>query len=96
MSPDMEDEFGHNPTVYSSRAEMEYVESGKWYDDLEKSEKPDGCWNCINFDASREACTLNWNNMDESYYRPDIDDKPNDYFCEYWEEDQDAEPMEEQ
>lgn len=55
---------------------------------------PSGCWNCLNYDWKHEACTTNWNNMDESYYRPDIDDKPNDYFCENWEEDPDAEPME--
>lgn len=56
----------------------------------------DGCWNCLSYDWKHEACITNWNNSDESYYRHGIDDKPYDYFCEYWEEDPDAEPMEEQ
>ena len=44
----------------------------------------DGCWNCINFDSKREACTLNWNNMDESNYIPDRDDrKPCDCCNDY-------------
>lgn len=71
------------------------------YDDIRKAEKeaekplpftdpPDGCWNCQNFDWNHEACTTNWNNMDESYYNPDCDDRNPDDHCEYWELNPDA------
>ena len=53
--------------------------------------KRDGCWNCLNFDWTPEACTTNWNNMDESYYNPDIDDRNPDDWCEVWEHDECAE-----
>ena len=53
--------------------------------------KRDGCWNCLNFDWTHEACTTNWNNMDESYYNPDIDDRNPDDWCEVWEHDECAE-----
>ena len=93
MFSEMEDKYGHNPTVYNSRDEMEYVESGKWYADLEKAEKPSsGCWNCMNFDWKHEACTLNWNNMDEFYYNPDTDDRELTDYCGEWEEDPEADP----
>ena len=52
----------------------------------------DGCWNCINFDWKHEACTLNWNNLDESYYNPDMDDRELTDHCEEWENDPDADP----
>ena len=53
---------------------------------------PNGCWNCRNFDWKHEACTLNWNNMDESYYNPDIDDRePTDY-CDDHDPDPDVDP----
>ena len=54
------------------------------------TDPPDGCWNCMNFDWNREACTTNWNNMDESYYNPDIDDRKPEDHCEYWELNPDA------
>lgn len=55
------------------------------------SDPPDGCWNCLNFDLKKEACTVNWNNLDESYYNPACDDrKPTDY-CENHETDEEAE-----
>ena len=54
------------------------------------TDPPDGCWNCQNFDWRREACTTNWNNMDESYYNPDIDDRKPEDHCEYWELNPDA------
>ena len=91
MSDDTFDQGGHNPTVYLSAYEaMMYDKHGE---PEPKTEKPaDGCWNCINFDWKHEACTVNWNNMDESYYNPDIDDrKPTDY-CEYHDEDPDVDP----
>ena len=94
-APMTEDAFKgyHNPTVYNDRAEMKYYESGEWIQDLEKREKPaNGCWNCRNFDWTREACTTNWNNMDESYYNPDIDDRePTDY-CDDHDLDPDVKP----
>ena len=84
-APMADDPFDvHNPTVYLCRAEMKAA-------DL--PEKPeDGCWNCMNFDWKREACTLNWNNMDESYYNPDADDRKLTDHCEYHETDPDVDP----
>lgn len=83
------DDNGHNPTVYLDSAEMRAVESGLPFDDP----KPDnGCWNCMNFDWNHEACTVNWNNMDESYYNPDADDRKLTDYCEYHEIDPDADP----
>ena len=80
---------GHNPTVYSSRAEERAIESGLPFTDPGPD---DGCWNCMNFDWTREACTLNWNNMDESYYNPDIDDRDLTDWREYNETDPEADP----
>ena len=61
---------GHNPTVY-----LNAYEAKQWdkYGEPEPKEKPaDGCWNCMNFDWKHEACTSNWNNLDESYYNPEL------------------------
>ena len=80
---------GHNPTVYNSRAEERAIESGLPFTDPGPD---DGCWNCMNFDWNREACTLNWNNMDESYYNPDIDDRELTDWCEYHDTDPDVDP----
>ena len=80
---------GHNPTIYSSYAEMIAAEKEM---DLPFTDPPDGCWNCMNFDWKHEACTLNWNNLDESYYNPDCDDRKLTDFCDAWEEDKDADP----
>ena len=88
--PMIEDAFTgyRNPTVYNSRAEMKFVESG-----MHAKEKPaDGCWNCWNYDPSRGACTIRWNNLDESYYNPDLDDKEPDDHCEHHDTDPDACP----
>ena len=78
----------HNPTVYNDRAEMKAVESGLSFTDT----IPNGCWNCRNYDWTREACTTNWNNMDESYYNPDIDDHDPTDWCEYHDLDPDVKP----
>jgi hypothetical protein len=78
----------HNPTVYGSRAEMKAVE-----ENIPFSDRPeDGCWNCLNFEWNHEACTVNWNNMDESYYNPHVDDRELTDYCEYHETDPDADP----
>ena len=42
------------------------------------------CDNCSWYDGDR--CMVNWNNMDESYYIPDRDDKEPEDVCENWEE----------
>lgn len=74
-------------TTYSSRGEMLAAERG------EALEKPEnGCWNCRRFDWNREACTANWNNMDESYYNPDCDDRKLTDCCEYHDLDPDVDP----
>ena len=86
--PGIEDEHGQNPTVYTSLTEAKAWENGEQvpFDDP----PADGCWNCMNFDWKHEACTLNWNNMDESYYNPDCDDRKLTDCCEDHETDPDA------
>ena len=74
-------------TTYASHAEMKAEELP--FTDNARPEN--GCWNCQNFDYRHEACTMNWNNMDESYYNPDVDDRKPDDICDDWEEDPDAE-----
>ena len=88
--PMMEDALGHNPTVYPDRATMIAWEHGE--PDLKASKPENGCWNCMNFDWNHEACTVNWNNMDESYYNPDTDDRELTDYCENHELDPDADP----
>jgi hypothetical protein len=61
--------------------------------DPDAEESPaDGCWNCMNFDWKHEACTLNWNNLDESYYNHETDNRELTDYCGEWEEDPDADP----
>lgn len=80
----------HNPTVYLSEHEARMYDK---HGEPEPKEKPaDGCWNCMNFDWKHEACTLNWNNMDECYYRPDLDDRELTDYCGEHETDPDADP----
>lgn len=83
----MNDDFlgMHNPTVYLTRAEMKAAESLPFTDPVEN-----GCWNCMHFDYKREACTLGWNNLDESYYNPDTDDRELTDYCEDHEVNPDA------
>lgn len=80
----------HNPTVYPDRY------TARMYDrhgEPEPKGKPaDGCWNCFNFDWRREACTAGWNNLDESYYNPDTDDRNLTDWCELHDLDPDADP----
>jgi hypothetical protein len=74
-------------TTYSSREEMKADERGE----IPFNDPPaDGCWNCMNFDWRHEACTMNWNNMDEDYYNPDCDDRKLTDWCEDHETDPDA------
>ena len=80
----------HNPTVYTSVYEARMID--RYGEPEPKDEKENGCWNCMNFDWKHEACTMNWNNLDESYYNPDCDDRELTDQCEAWEEDPDADP----
>ena len=78
------DRDGHNPTVYTSWAEMKAEEAGLPFTD----EPEKGCWNCLEFDGDR--CMKDWNNADEDYYIPDRDDHdPTDY-CDDWELNEDV------
>ena len=86
----MIEQGGHNPTVYGSYSEMKADEALPFTDPEEKPD--DGCWNCIHFDWRHEACTTRWNNMDEDYYNPDIDDRDLRDWCEDHEVDPDADP----
>lgn len=85
------DEFdrnGHNPTVYPDAYTARMYDK---YGEPEPKEKPsDGCWNCLLCDPSREACTKEWNNLDDSYYIPDRDDHDPTYYCSDHETDPDA------
>ena len=54
-----------------------------------------GCWNCMEYDPGRMACTIRWNNLDESYYNPDLDDRePTDSCEENWVLNPDVSPEE--
>ena len=88
--PMIEDPFDiHNPTVYTSRAEAKAWEHGE----PEPEQKPgNGCWNCRNYDWTREACTKNWNNLDDCYYNPDLDDHDPTDCCEDHDLDPDVKP----
>lgn len=88
--------YDHNLRVVSERtfenaeAVSEYYRNRKNPDDPEKTEN--GCWNCMNYDWNYEACTVNWNNMDPSYYNPDIDDRDPTDICDDFVLDPDAKP----
>ena len=41
------------------------------------------CANCTHY--FNDVCTKDWNNMDESYYLPDRDDKDPEDSCDDWE-----------
>jgi len=51
------------------------------------------CAHCSHFDPGKGACTVEWNNLDESYYIPERDDRDGYDLCgQYdwdgsWEED---------
>ena len=79
----------HNPMVYTDRAEMKAWERGE----PEPEQKPEnGCWNCRHYDWTRESCTRNWNNLDDSYYNPDLDDHDPTDCCEDHDLDPDVKP----
>ena len=95
------------PIIYSQRFNSKgelvtfekfysFAEMARYYRNRKDPDAPEepanGCWNCRNFDWKHEACTLNWNNMDESYYNPDCDDRdPTDY-CDDHDLDPDVDP----
>lgn len=86
------DKDGKERIIREFKTISDFEEYMKAQKDTEKEEIPDGCWNCMNFDCRHEACTLNWNNLDESYYNPDTDDRDLTDYCEYHETDPDADP----
>ena len=77
---------GHNPTIYTSYAEMIAREKELPFTDP----LPDGCWNCLKYDPGKEACTIWWNNAEEEYYNPATDDREPEDYCEEHETDPDA------
>ena len=86
---DLIDRDGHNPTVYTSYAEMRAIESGLPFTDP----KPDdGCWNCFQYDGNR--CHKDWNNNEEDYYLPDRDDKEPTDWCSDHDKDESIKPEE--
>lgn len=87
------DKDGKLVTVEQYKTMADMIQHYKNLKDPDEPEKPDnGCWNCMYFDWKHEACTVNWNNLDESYYNPDTDDRELIDYCEAWEEDPDADP----
>ena len=84
----MQDDPVMKYTTYTHRKEMEAADRGE---PLPFTDPPDnGCWNCLNYDIKHEACTLTWNNLDESYYNPNTDDKDPDDWCPEHDIDKDA------
>lgn len=81
----MNDDQVLDVTTYSSKEEMKADERGEALPFTDPPE--DGCWNCFNFDWTREACTIRWNNLDESYYNPDLDAREATDCCEYHDKD---------
>ena len=78
------DRNGHNPTVYTSYAEMKAEERS-----LPFTDKPDdGCWNCRHYNG--DFCTILWNNLDEAYKVTWRDERGPDDKCDEWEHDEDA------
>ena len=52
-----------------------------------------GCWNCMEYNGY--ACMIRWNNADESYYNPDLDDRePTDSCEDNWTLNPDVSPEE--
>ncbi len=87
------DKDGKIVTVEQYKTMADMIRHYRNLKDPDEPEKPDnGCWNCMNFDWKHEACTVNWNNLDESYYNPDCDDRELTDYCNDWEEDPDADP----
>ena len=81
----------HNPTVYTGIEDIKAMERFP----LDEPEEPfNGCWNCRNYDWTREACTIRWNNLDESYYNPDLDDRDFTDYCDEHDLDPDVDPAE--
>ena len=75
-------------TSYSCKEEWEADMRGEL--DFEPYEPEKGCWDCLNYDPSKCACTKDWNNLDPAYYNSDRDDKePNDC-CSDHDSDPDA------
>ena len=86
----MNDFDDHNPTAYTGVYESRMMDK---YGEPEPQGKPaDGCWNCRNYDWTREACTKNWNNFDDCYYSPDLDDHDPTSCCEDHDLDPDVKP----
>ena len=76
----------HNPTVYTSYAEMRAAEKPLPFSDPPEHE--DGCWNCLDFNG--DYCTIFWKHLDESYKIEDRDAKEPDDWCPSWRKDPDA------
>lgn len=62
----------------------------KYFKQEQKEKHENGCWNCLNYNWTYEACCAFWNNLDESYYNPDTDGRELTDICEYHEIDKDA------
>lgn len=71
--------------VYNEKWKIDTFIGGRviaWMQFPEPPGHKKACWNCMNFDWKHEACTLNWNNLDECYYNPDCDDRQLTDCCE--------------
>lgn len=54
--------------------------TGKMIDDLEHG---CCCGNCRYYNGT--ACTAGWNNAEEGYYNPELDNRDPDDYCDDWE-----------
>ena len=87
------DKDGKIVTVEQYKTMADMIQHYRNLKDPDEPEKPDnGCWNCRNYDWTREACTKNWNNLDDCYYNPDLDDHDPTYCCEDHDLDPDVKP----
>jgi len=79
MNQEAFDQNGHNPTVYSSYAEMKACEQPLPFTDGPEN----GCWNCLHYNG--DYCTILWNNLDECYLNTERDERDPDDHCDDWE-----------
>lgn len=54
------------------------------------NERPNGCWNCKEYNPGKGACMASWNNADESFYIPVRDNRNPDFICRNHQKDPDA------
>ena len=72
--------FGNYPPGFSGMMLEQY---------FEQLDNQPRCENCKHYNHKYGACSVLWNNLDESYYIPNRDDCEPDDHCARWEEEED-------